>query len=140
MKMGINNIALYETRIKIRDRRCYIREEYGSLEVWSVSLEEPIGDVSSRDEFEAVAKAAGWSPMKWEPKDDVKPVEPTIRDFFSVASPITLASLAADCDEALDSDGGVPGRTLRDMAMKNLVAIVGEAEAEAMVRGALANV
>lgn len=131
----MNERSRYETRILIKDRRVYIVESDGLLEVWSVHLDEPIGTTTSREKFAAEAKAAGWVAAG----DAAKPT-PTLRDFFSVASPLTLASLAADCDEALDSDGGVPGRTLREMAMKNLVAIVGEAEAEVMVRGALANV
>ncbi len=55
----MNNIKLYPP---IKDRRVYIVEAYGHLDVWSAELDEPIGGVESRKEFAAKAKAAGWVP------------------------------------------------------------------------------
>lgn len=56
----MNDRSLYETRILVKDRRVYIVEAYGQLEVWSVYLDEPIGCVESRKGFAAAAKAKGW--------------------------------------------------------------------------------
>jgi len=57
----MNNIDLYDA---IKSKRVYIVEAYGSLDVWSEELDEPIGCVPSRDKFDSLARAAGWIPVK----------------------------------------------------------------------------
>ena len=56
----MNNVNLYPP---IKDKRVYIVEAYGQLDVWSIELDEPIGCVHSRDVFIERANAAGWIAM-----------------------------------------------------------------------------
>lgn len=55
----MNNISLYRN---VKDKRVFVVEVYGLLDVWSIELDEPIGAVTSMDEFENQAIASGWIP------------------------------------------------------------------------------
>ena len=57
----MNDIKLYPA---IKNKRVYIVEAYGALDVWSEELDEPIGCVPSREQFDSLARAAGWIPVK----------------------------------------------------------------------------
>ena len=56
----MNNVKLYPG---IKDKRVYIVEVYGQIDVWSMELDEPIGCVTSRQAFAKQAVADGWVPM-----------------------------------------------------------------------------
>ena len=56
----MNHVNLYP---RISDKRCYIVEYQGQLDVWSVELDEPIGCVEHRRSFSRIAISNGWEPI-----------------------------------------------------------------------------
>lgn len=47
----------------LKNRDCFLVEAYGFIDVWSVELQEPIGSVRRKGDFQRIAKSAGWNPV-----------------------------------------------------------------------------